>query len=346
MDIKYNFHILDRTEKLELWDDIVRSIPSATIFHTNDWLFFVEKFFKLHLNRTLIYKDDKVHGVFPFFIKKYGVIRIAGSPLFVENNPYMGFALRSNENIESFLPLFNEFLKENRIDFFRSFFNNFHFAETFKSHGYRVEKKGTYLLDLSVGEELLWKNIEKSGRKYIKKAEKNKLIFTEILHPNFIDDYYDMSMDVYASKGLAPLLSKFYYQELIATFRKKRLIKIFTVHMSNGKLIAGAILLIYQNKAYGLDGVSFKKYQHLGINHFLRWNIIKQLKQRGVLEYDMCGGGDIPGIARFKKSLGANYYPTLCIEKSFSFFSKFARSMYAKKRLLKKKMDYYFQWKR
>ena len=345
MDVKYNFYVLDKAEKPELWDNAVKEIDTANFFHTSDWLFFVEKYFQVKLRKTLIYASEDVHGVFPFFEKKYGFYKIAGSPLFLENVPYMGFALKRDKDTVALLTAIDSFIKNNGIDFFRASFDDNFYSGHFQQHGYLLEKKVSFRLDLSRKEELLWKGLGQKGRNLVRKAEKNNFVVEIASDLDFIDSYYAMSKDVFAHKGLPPLLRKSYYNELFTALNDKGFVKIFMLNSSVGEPVAGAIILICQEKAYYLDGVSYKKYQTFGINNYLQWKIIQYLQKAGITHYDMTGGG-LPGVERFKKSFGTTIHPTLYVEKSFSFFSKFARSMYAKKRLLKKKMDYYFQWKR
>jgi len=340
MALKYEFRILDNSEPLQLWDEAIKEIPAATFFHTHEWLRFVEKQFRLELKRILIYSNNKITGIFPLFEKKYGFMKIAGSPLIAENNPYMGFALRNNKEIDSIMPALNKFLKDQHIDFFRASFDNIWFKDSFELHGYTVKEKKSFRLDLSVEEESLWKGIGQKGRNLVRKAEKSNLVLTESTNSSFIDSYFEMSKEVYARQGLPPLLQKSYYSELFLTLVNTDSIKVFMLSTQEGAPVAGAIILIYSGNAYYLDGVSFREYSNLGINNSLQWSIIKYLKATGVVTYDMLGG-DIPGIANFKQSFGTTNCPTIYVEKPITLLSKAARNIYSKKKYITKMFQYY-----
>jgi len=339
MNPGYEFRVLNGAEEILLWENAIDSISSANFFHTNVWLSFVEKQFRLKLKRVLILNSGSIEGCLPLYERKYGFFKIAGSPLIAENNPYMGFAIKEKEGIGSFLPAFNRFLREERIDFFRASFDHSLYNDQFENHGYDIKEKKSFRIDLSQDEQLLWKGLGQKTRNMVRKAMKNDIVASEDLNFNMLDSYYEMSREVYARQVLPPLLEIEYYQNLYSAIIKKGYGKIFIAKNTEGDAVAGAIVLIHMDKAYYLDGASFRNHSNLGTNNLLQWVIIKSLKESGVTSYDMLGG-DIPGIAKFKKSFGAINHPTLYVEKSVSAMSGFARKVYAKQKDLSKKIFY------
>ena len=325
----YDFQLLDNNDPSEIWEDAIATIPSATIFHASDWLFFIEKYFKLKLKRVLIFKNGDIKGVFPFFEKKYGFFKIAGSPMFTRNNPYTGFAMKNHEEIEAILPAIEKFLRNQGIHFFRAQFDHFLFKDNFIKMGYTIKEFPSYRMDLSVGEEILWKGIGQKGRNLVRKAEKNNMQVTEVYDTSFIDTYYKMSKEVYARHDRLPFFEKSYYIDLCNLLYNDNLGRIYTVRSKEGITVAGAIILIYQDKAYYLSGVSFRKYQPLGINNFLQWTIIKNLKSADVKIYDMDTAGTL-GLIKFKKSFGTVAHPTLYAEKPYSVAARTTRLLYGK----------------
>lgn len=167
MTKSYTFKVIDDRKNPALWDEKIREIPSSTFFHTNQWLHFIEKQFKAKIIKTIIYKDNSFKGIFSFFEKHYAFLKIAGSPLLIRYNPYMGFALKSYEDNAAFLNSLDTFLKSRRINFFRICFDNDFLHEDLERLGYEVLKKKTYLIDLSQNEELLWKRLGKKGRQLV-----------------------------------------------------------------------------------------------------------------------------------------------------------------------------------
>lgn len=339
MNPAYKFHVLNGAEEMLLWENAIDSISSANFFHTNVWLSFVEKQFRLKLKRVLILNSGSIEGGLPLFEKKYGFFKIAGSPLIAENNPYMGFAIKGKEGMGSFMPALDRFLREEGIDFFRASFDHSLYNNQFERHGYVIKEKKSFRLDLSQDEQLLWKGIGQKTRNMVRKAIKNNLVAAEDSNGSMLDAYYEMSREVYARQGLPPPLEKEYYQNLYSAIIKKGSGKIFMIRSSEGDAVAGAIVLIHRDKAYYLDGASFRKHSNLGTNNLLQWVIIESLKESGVTSYDMLGG-DIPSIAKFKKSFGSINHPTVYVEKSVSALSAFARKVYSKQKTLSKKFVY------
>ncbi len=335
MNPGYEFSVLKGTEEMRFWENAIDAIPSATFFHTNDWLSFIEKRFQLKLKRVFIVNSGNIVGVLPLFERKYGFFKIAGSPLIAENNPYMGFAIKEKECIDLIIPSFDRFLKKEGIDFFRASFDHSDYNNHFVSQGYAVKEKKSFRIDLSKDEQLLWKGIGQKTRNMVRKAIKSNLVATEVSNGSMLDSYYEMSREVYARQRLPPLLEKEYYQDLYSSIIKKGFGKIFMVKNLGGDAVAGAIVLMHRDKAYYLDGASFRNYSNLGTNNLLQWFIIETLKESGFISYDMLGG-DIPSIAKFKKSFGSINHPTVYVEKPVSVLSRFARKVYAKQKNLYK----------
>jgi len=84
-----NLRELDN-DSISRWDELVYSLPGGTIFHTIQWIKMIEKNQSLIAKYIGIFQADTIIGIFPLFIKKFLFIKVAASPLIVEDTPYMG----------------------------------------------------------------------------------------------------------------------------------------------------------------------------------------------------------------------------------------------------------------
>ncbi len=62
------------------WDDIVHSSPHGTIFHTWKWLKIVERHRGCTFYPLIAYRDTSLYAIYPIFLQKKGIFRIALSP--------------------------------------------------------------------------------------------------------------------------------------------------------------------------------------------------------------------------------------------------------------------------
>ena len=98
-----------------------------------------------------------------------------------------------------------------------------------------------------------------------------------------------------------------YYKHLLGFFSSKTEIKTKLVLVSSeGKPIAGAILLLYENTAYYLHGAMDRDYKNLMAPYKMHWEIMIWAKSQGYEFYDLWGidANKWPGVTRFKLGWG------------------------------------------
>ncbi len=100
---------------------------------------------------------------------------------------------------------------------------------------------------------------------------------------------------------------KDYYEKLLSFFKNSGEIevKLFMAEHKN-KPISAAIVLLYKGTGHYLHGASDYKYRQHMAPYLLHWSIIKYLKGRGLLNYDLWGidAEKWPGVTRFKLGFG------------------------------------------
>lgn len=318
----YKLKEIDRSESSR-WNELIRSLPGGTIFHTPKWLKLIEDNQKLRIRKVGIYLDGKLIGVFPLCVKRFLFIKVAGSPFVVEDTPYMGPVIASC-HVPNFLPALNDYLKATKIDFLRTISNQtYHLIDT--PDRYHFIEKHTHILDITKSEDDLWNNLEGRCRTAIRKALKSSLIVSIATHNSFIKEYYSIIEEVYHTQNKpCPNKIKFYY-EMWDSFVPNN--ALFLYAQRHNEIIAGIIIILDAKRAYYLNGASRYAFRSLYASNLLLWEGINIAKARGVDQFDFVGS-DIERLARFKKSFGGKVTKHTLIEKASSKWVGLVRQKY------------------
>lgn len=120
--------------------------------------------------------------------------------------------------------------------------------------------KKTFLLDLTLGVEQLWKGFKSETRTSVRKAERQGV---EIYEPKslhgWLEDYYAMHEAVYLRQKAKPPAKSVFYQALWDHLYEKGQLKVILAR-HNGRTIAGGIFPIYKDTIYFLDGACFREH--------------------------------------------------------------------------------------
>jgi len=144
-------------EELVQWNSLVEQYPNATLFHTMEWLNFLEKAFRLEKLAMVIYQDGKMIGLFPMLMTHKGPFRILGSPLTGWNTPYMG-PLIEPELLDEAMSAFNGLVKSLKADYVEVRFPQADLILPSMS-GFNSEQVYTYIVDLEGGEDEVWSGL-------------------------------------------------------------------------------------------------------------------------------------------------------------------------------------------
>ena len=85
-------HAVTESEREE-WNEFVSNSPHGTIFHRLEFLRVLERHTKGDLHLLIGYKSEEVRGIFPFFERSIGPVRLLTSPPPGMGVPYLGPAL-------------------------------------------------------------------------------------------------------------------------------------------------------------------------------------------------------------------------------------------------------------
>lgn len=292
----------------EEWGDFVFHHPNGTIFQTPEMVDVYRGTKNYYPMVTAVKNTENVlEGVLVSLIQEdyTGILGrltsrsiVWGGPLVLNNN----------------LTVLNLLLKEydrrvkNRAIYtqFRNLWNQSEEYKTiFKTNGFEYEDHLNILVDLTKEEDVLWKELEPTGRTAIRKAGKEGLTFQELTEPGQMKETYSMLMGVYKKAGL-PLSHQSLFETAIEILWKKNMLKFFGV-IFEGKVVGNQIVLAYRERLYEWYAGSYSEYFHKRPNDLLPWEIFMWGKRNGYGIYDFGGAGKPDkyyGVRNYKKKFG------------------------------------------
>lgn len=292
----------------EKWNKTVRSFHDYDVFYLNEYVLafrnenrkYGEPLLLLYENETDrainvvfkrdVAKDEKLSGKIPKAIY-YDLITPYG---------YGGF-WGEIADYETLNATYNEYcLKKKYICEFVRFelFGNY-----YKYYDGEVEHRTHNVirnLDMSLDE--MWMDFKQKVRKNVKRANKNNL---EIIIENtsdhlseFLDIYYNTMERSEAEEEY--YFSKAFY-EMINQMKDNMM---YFYAVSNEKIISAELVLYGSENCYSYLGGTYKEYFELRANDFLKYEIIKWAKKKGLKNYVLGGGyGSDDGIFKYKTCL-------------------------------------------
>jgi hypothetical protein len=320
---------------LEVWDKIVDSSDTGTIFHKLDWLRAAEKHSKSKLYPLIGYEGREVVSLFPIFYKKRAFIKMSFSPPPKCTIPYMGPVFRYLSSRQTSV----EKLHDNIINKTLSFLNNdlssdYILIKTqtnlldirhFLWEALDAHPNYTYMVPIETSIESLFEGMSNEMRVHIRRAEKNKQL--EIREGDISDfkALIRMTTDRYHQQGKSLGPSSEYLLKLYESFPDN--IDVIGLIL-DGQIVGGLILLKYRNVvAHWLAGITPVKRVR-GANELLHWWAIKKYRQEGYKYYELMGA-NTKHLCSFKAKFNpnVNLYFTLT-QKNHK--SRIAESVYNK----------------
>jgi hypothetical protein len=325
-----------RMVPLEEWDEVVESFDCRTVYHSAAWIRTLCKEFGLtpHL---LACQDPSgtTRLAWPGLVVRKGPLQILGSPLPGWSTPYMGplavspaalaEALKGsdlNHRLRRFSYIEFRALRECSSD------------ESFVQMGFlRQSEFETYLLDVaSPSEEELWDQLASTCRNRIRKARKSKLSVEFETDASFIDEFWEMSLNVFRKWGLRPQFPKTLLSRMWDELADGG-IKVLTARR-DGQRIAMLLLLIDHRSMYYLAGGSLPEFNRFAPNNLLHWEAILEAKRLGLRTYDFVSASGTAG--KFKKTFGP---------RKVVMSTCWSRSRTPAEELFKQTYEKYIRWK-
>lgn len=171
-----------------------------------------------------------------------------------------------------------------------------------------IEEFGTYVVDLEQNHDQLWSGLHGKHRNMINRAGRDGL---EVRFDVTAETFIAMMDETYAKGGVANPFSHSYLTHLFALSGKRLLLA--GVFSAQG-LEAGAVVPWDGSRGYFLHGAT-RSDPRPGAANLLHWEVMLELKRRGVAGYDFGGARRdtndprLAGIFRFKERFGGTFIP-------------------------------------
>lgn len=301
-----NLITIDQAEK---WDDIVKSFKNYDVNYLSGYA----KAFQIHGDGDpiLYYYDDgstrainvvmkrDIARVMPFKDK------IPHNTWFDLSTPYgYGGFLVEGSNYDAVSEAFDTYCKEMG---FVSEFVRFHLLNDFQSY-----YKGTcenYTQNIVRSLELpiddIFMDFEHRVRKSIKKATKPGLKIEIDPAGVRLDDFLDI---YYGTMERSNAQENFYFgREFFNTINIMKDNYVYIHVLYKEQVISTELVLYGSENCYSFLGGTNRDYFHLNANNFLKYEIIKWAKEKGLKRFILGGGyGADDGIFKYKKGFAPN----------------------------------------
>ena len=307
---------LDNTHE-KAWDDLVFSSSNGTIFHTIQWLKIVQEQSEAEFLPLMFYKGTNLVAIYPVFIQKQGVIKVALSPPSRSYMLYLGPVIMDYESLKQEKKE-STFIKiQQQMDDYIFQIKGCKYARIRSSPGlydsrplrwagYTINPYYTYRIDLTLGIDHVWERFDKNLRNDINKAVREGVT----VRTGDVEDLifiHDSLFRRYIEQGIKPVNYKKLLLELYNKFYPENM-KIFVAEYQ-GQRIGGTINLCFKNIMYLWVGIPKSDLVGISPNVLIQWEAIKWAQANGLEYYELMDAGDEPRLRHFK----SKYNPDLVI---------------------------------
>jgi len=149
-----------------------------------------------------------------------------------------------------------------------------------------VQPKQTLVLDLTKTEDQLLLEMKPKTRYNIRLAQKKNVEY-RMWNIESFNEIWKLMQET-AKRDKFSLHAKNYYQKMLEVLGENGYISLLTA-THEGDLLAGMILIHYQDQAIYLHGASSSQKRNLMAPYLLHWEAIRLAKSRGCQTYDFWG---------------------------------------------------------
>jgi len=138
---------IDRDISKDEWNALISNYKSKTIYHTYEWLEFIEESQGLKKAIYEIIMDNEVKGYLVGFRIKKGPINIFGSPFPGWTTPYMGPLINDDVSQRIFFEEFRNLMKR----------EGYHYAELSNSQlDIELARSQNFIIETGIAKEQIW----------------------------------------------------------------------------------------------------------------------------------------------------------------------------------------------
>jgi lipid II:glycine glycyltransferase (peptidoglycan interpeptide bridge formation enzyme) len=295
------------------WQEFVEKLNLNTFLHSNQWAEF-NKISKKKIWQLGMYQEDELISVclvIKMDAKKGNFLLIPHGPQTLTNQDQ----LETLTYWKKFLIKLGQMEKCNYIRIQPILEHNQKNLEIFEKLGTKkapihVHTELTSVLDIRGSEKEILKNMRKTTRQMIKKAEKLLLNGEiELLTPDEINqEMHEVYKQTYRRGGAVAYSSEYINNEWEA-FKKDKKAKLFVVKYKQ-KIISWGMMLISGKRCFYHQGGNILN-RDIPSAYFIQWQGIKYAKEKGCISYDFWGVSPLDkanhpwkNISLFKRGFG------------------------------------------
>jgi len=310
------------------WDNLVQRYEGKTLFHESCWLAHVASINpRWRIEYLEVLGDGRRVGLMPVVLARMAVLTVAGSPLPGTGTNYMGPLVESGTSLSDVLVAIMRHLQKHGVAHVELAHRT---LDSLDHHalGLELHPGVTHLIPLPKSEEQAWAGVKGTCRNRVRKAERAGLRVQLTSDPAIVGHFIEQYAEVYGKQGLALPWGVERPQSLFDHLLPAG--RVWPLQVLHGDTVVAAGLFPFDEHAvYFWGAASWLRYQQLCPNELLHWTVMKMAVERGIREYNMCGG-----TSQFKDKFGGEDVPYLRMSRSFVPGLRAARRFYSRLRLL------------
>lgn len=145
----------------------------------------------------------------------------------------------------------------------------------------------TWCLDITQPEEELLKQMRKTMRNLIRKAQKENVVIRQSKDPKEIEAFIDIHQSTVSRHGFVPYSNNYFRAEMDAFAPHHNAVQFIAEYQ--GKPIAAAIIIYYAKTASYHHGASLSAFNRIPASYVLQWEAIREAQRRGCTTYNFWG---------------------------------------------------------
>lgn len=266
---------------------------AASIYHDTRWKHLIEKVFGHKTHYIIAIDEGSVVGILPLVQLKS---RLFGN--FMVSMPYFnygGVIADNDEIVRSLLKSANELSIELACSHIEMRFDEVINLDL----PVRIDKV-TMLLDLPDDPDKLWQAIGSKRRAQVKRPIREGVEFISG-GMELLDEFYHVFSNNMRDLG-TPVYSKNFFREIIRAFSENSFIVVVRL---DGKPVGAGFLLGHLGRLEIPWASTLRKYNRLGINMYMYWNILKFAIENKYAVFDFGRSSKDAGTLKFKKQWGS-----------------------------------------
>jgi len=279
------------------WDELVLENEDSSFFHTSAWAAVLRKTYNYKPLYFTIFENGKLATLIPIMeIKSFITGKRGVSLPFTDECPQIS---DGKEHHKAILDALIKYGKEAQWKYFElrkdiHYFSNQPFFSSFVTH----------YLDLSRGQNDIFKNFRNSNKRNIKNAQKNGVTAKIYGSMDSVKAFYRLHCRTRKFHGLPAQPWRFFkniYEHVICS---KRGLVVLACYQ--GRIISGAVYFHFGNQAIYKYGASDRAYLHLRPNNLVMWAAMIWYIQNGYRNLSF-GRTELRnnGLLQFKRGWGA-----------------------------------------